>query len=117
MRVVILAAALSLASTGAFASCKADAASKKLAGAALASFMKKCEADANAKCEADFELAQARRRGKKQPHEEVRHRRGRRLTRVGAGRPVRGAARFAPVRSTFPVHSTLKSDGFQSVSG
>jgi hypothetical protein len=53
MRVVILAAALSLASTGAFASCKADAASKKLAGAALASFMKKCEADANNKCEAD----------------------------------------------------------------
>ncbi len=33
-------------------SCKATATDKKLAGAALASFMKKCEADAKASCEA-----------------------------------------------------------------
>jgi hypothetical protein len=34
------------------ASCKATAGDKKLAGAALTSFMKKCEADAKASCEA-----------------------------------------------------------------
>lgn len=34
------------------ASCTATAAEKKLAGAAKTSFMKKCEADAQAKCEA-----------------------------------------------------------------
>ena len=33
-------------------SCKATAGDKKLAGAALNSFMKKCEADAQAKCDA-----------------------------------------------------------------
>ena len=33
--------------------CKADAAAKKLAGAALTSFMTKCEKDATAACEAD----------------------------------------------------------------
>jgi hypothetical protein len=53
MKVVVLAAALSLVSTGAFATCKSEAASKKLAGAALTSFMKKCETDANNKCEMD----------------------------------------------------------------
>jgi hypothetical protein len=44
------------------ASCKSEAASKKLAGAALTSFMKKCETDANAACEkssADQKLAGA----------------------------------------------------------
>jgi hypothetical protein len=35
------------------AACKVEAANKKLAGAAQASFMKKCEADAVATCEAD----------------------------------------------------------------
>ena len=33
--------------------CKANAAEKKLAGAALKSFMKKCESDAKKSCEAD----------------------------------------------------------------
>ena len=37
----------------AYASCKADAGSKKLAGAAMTSFMTKCETDAKSKCEAD----------------------------------------------------------------
>jgi hypothetical protein len=34
------------------ATCKSQAADKKLAGAALASFMKKCETDAQAACDA-----------------------------------------------------------------
>ena len=37
----------------AFATCKSDAADKKLAGAALKSFMTKCERDAKTTCEAD----------------------------------------------------------------
>ena len=54
MKAVLLAAALSLAATGAYAqSCKVEATNKKLAGAAQTSFMKKCETDATAKCEAD----------------------------------------------------------------
>ena len=53
MRVIVLAAALSLIATGAQATCKKDAGDKKLAGAALKSFMTKCESDAKAKCEAD----------------------------------------------------------------
>jgi hypothetical protein len=53
MKTIILAAALSLATTSAFATCKTDSAAKKLAGAAQTSFMKKCESDATAKCEAD----------------------------------------------------------------
>ena len=39
------------APTAASASCKAQAADKKLAGAALNSFMKKCETDATAACD------------------------------------------------------------------
>jgi len=53
MRTVILAAALSLVATSAFATCKSDSADKKLAGAALTSHMKKCETDAKKQCEAD----------------------------------------------------------------
>jgi hypothetical protein len=53
MKSIILAAALSLVATSAFATCKSDSAEKKLAGAALTSHMKKCESDAKAKCEAD----------------------------------------------------------------
>jgi hypothetical protein len=45
---VLLAAAAS-AQTG--ANCKAQAGEKKLAGAALASFMKKCESDAKSACD------------------------------------------------------------------
>jgi len=37
----------------AFATCKSDATDKKLAGAALKSFMTKCEKDAGTSCEAD----------------------------------------------------------------
>lgn len=47
-------AAFSLLATGtASATCKSDAADKKLAGAALNSFMKKCETDAKKKCDTD----------------------------------------------------------------
>ena len=53
MRTVVLAAALSLVATSAYATCKKDASDKRLAGAALTSFMTKCEHDAKAKCEAD----------------------------------------------------------------
>jgi hypothetical protein len=53
MKTILLAAALSLVVTSAHATCKSDAADKKLAGAALKSFMTKCEKDAKSKCEAD----------------------------------------------------------------
>ena len=53
MKTLVLAAALSLVATSAFATCKSDAADKKLAGAALKSFMTKCESDAKKSCEAD----------------------------------------------------------------
>ncbi|MDB5572752.1 MAG: hypothetical protein JWN93_3935 [Hyphomicrobiales bacterium] len=52
IRTGVLAMAFALASGGAFAdSCKIEAGSKKLAGAALTSFMKKCQTDASATCE------------------------------------------------------------------
>ena len=52
MKGLIFTAALLLASGTAHAdSCKVDAASKKLAGAAMTSFMKKCETDAKATCD------------------------------------------------------------------
>jgi hypothetical protein len=53
MKTIVIAAALSLMATSAFATCKGDAAAKKLAGAALNSFMTKCEKDATAACEKD----------------------------------------------------------------
>jgi hypothetical protein len=54
MKRVILVMAISLLASGsAFATCKSEAADKKLAGAALTSFMKKCESDAKTKCEAE----------------------------------------------------------------
>lgn len=62
MRTLILALALTFAATAAQATCNADAASKKLAGAAKTSFLKKCEADAKTSCDkqaADKKLAGA----------------------------------------------------------
>ena len=53
MKTIILAAALSLAADQRIRHLQGDAADKKLAGAALTSFMKKCQTDATAKCEAD----------------------------------------------------------------
>ena len=53
MKTLVLAAALSLVATSAFATCKSDATDKKLAGAALKSFMTKCESDAKKSCDAD----------------------------------------------------------------
>ena len=55
MKLVVLAAALSLVSGSAFAqmTCKQDTAAKNLHGAAATSHMKKCESDAKARCEAD----------------------------------------------------------------
>lgn len=56
MRLIALTASLLLLSTTAYAqqtSCKAQATGKKLAGAAMASFMKKCETDASTTCDAN----------------------------------------------------------------
>jgi hypothetical protein len=53
---------LCLIAAPAFANCKADATGKKLAGAALSSFMTKCENDARTSCDkqaADRKLAGA----------------------------------------------------------
>jgi hypothetical protein len=47
------AAAPAAPSATAGATCKAQAADKKLAGAAMTSFMKKCQADASKSCETD----------------------------------------------------------------
>jgi hypothetical protein len=52
MKGIILTAALLLTTSSAYAdSCKVEAGSKKLAGAAMTSFMKKCETDATAACD------------------------------------------------------------------
>ena len=54
MKALILAALIGLIAGNACAqspSCKANAGEKKLAGAALTSFMKKCEADAQTACD------------------------------------------------------------------
>ena len=53
MKRIMLALAICLISAPAFATCKSDAADKKLAGAALKSFMDKCERDAKAACAKD----------------------------------------------------------------
>jgi hypothetical protein len=54
MKRIALATLLSFVATGAYAaSCKVEATEKKLAGAALNSFMKKCETDATKTCEVD----------------------------------------------------------------
>lgn len=56
MRLVVLAVALTFVGVSAHAqspTCKAQATEKKLAGAAMNSFMKKCETDAKKACEAD----------------------------------------------------------------
>ena len=51
MKKLTLVLALCIMSGPAFATCKSDAADKKLAGAALKSFMTKCERDATTTCE------------------------------------------------------------------
>ena len=56
MKTFIVEIALALTATGASAqvvTCKAQASEKKLAGAALTSFMKKCERDAREACATD----------------------------------------------------------------
>jgi hypothetical protein len=58
MRKILLAALLSTVTAGVFAqeakkTCTVQATDKKLAGAALNSFMKKCKRDARTACEAD----------------------------------------------------------------
>ena len=52
MKALILAAALAMTASGAHAAaCKLEASNKKLAGAALNSFMTKCEKDAQSACD------------------------------------------------------------------
>ena len=56
MKAIVLAGVLSLAFVGsasAQVTCKVDSDTKKLAGDARTSHMKKCEEDAKTKCEAD----------------------------------------------------------------
>jgi hypothetical protein len=55
MKILLVAMSLLLCTStfAAAASCDATAKEKKLAGAALTSFMKKCEKDATAKCDTD----------------------------------------------------------------
>jgi hypothetical protein len=56
MRTLFVAAVLSVWAASAYAqgtTCKMQAAEKRLAGAALNSFMKKCESDATKACDAD----------------------------------------------------------------
>jgi hypothetical protein len=56
MKTIVVIAGLLLAATPALAqspTCKAQAAEKHLAGAAMNSFMKKCQADAQKSCAAD----------------------------------------------------------------
>jgi hypothetical protein len=56
MRLMMFAVVLAFVASGAQAqspTCKAQASEKKLAGAAMNSFMKKCETDAKKACEAD----------------------------------------------------------------
>ena len=65
MKRTVIVVSLCLLSFPAFATCKSDAADKKLAGAALKSFLTKCEKDASAKCATDtagMKLAGAVRR-------------------------------------------------------
>jgi hypothetical protein len=56
MRQILLVVAVTLFAPAAYAqgsTCKASATEKRLAGAALKSFMTKCERDAKATCEVD----------------------------------------------------------------
>ena len=53
MKKIALAVALCVLSGPAFATCKSEAEGKKLAGAALNSFMTKCENDAKTACTAE----------------------------------------------------------------
>jgi hypothetical protein len=54
MKVILSACVIAIWATGALGaegSCKSQAGDKKLAGAALSSFMKKCQTDATSACE------------------------------------------------------------------
>jgi hypothetical protein len=53
MKRLTLVLAFCIMSGPAFATCKSEATDKKLAGAALKSFMTKCERDATTTCETD----------------------------------------------------------------
>lgn len=54
MKAIVLAAVFALAAGGAHAeACKVEASNKKLAGAAMNSFMTKCSKDAEAACAKD----------------------------------------------------------------
>ena len=82
MRLITTLLALGLTTTGALAAettCKAQAKDKKLAGAALTSFMKKCESDASKACGEFGGGEEARGCRQDELHQEVCHRRGRNL--------------------------------------
>jgi hypothetical protein len=76
---LVAAAVLALGVSAAQAqdTCKAQAAEKKLAGAAKNSFLKKCGEDANKAVRRGFRREEARRRCQVEPHEKVRRRQDR----------------------------------------
>ncbi len=76
MKALVLATALLMACGSAYAdSCKVEAGNKKLAGAAMTSFMKKCETDAKAACSQISSREKIGRCREGQLHQEMRHRR------------------------------------------
>ena len=77
--------------------CKSQATDKKLAGAALTSFMKKCETDAGTACDTATARQEARRCRENELYKEVRNRRDRRLAPFA--RSSRQLARRAPSSS------------------
>lgn len=75
MKPLLFSAAILLATGPALAdTCKATADARKLHGAALTSFMKKCERDSKTAC--DSQATEKKRRGAHELHNEVRERRG-----------------------------------------
>ena len=78
MRRIVLATAAAGAGRGGgicanAESCKAQATTKNLHGAAEKSFMTKCARDAKTACDARGDREEARRRRQEQLHQEMRH--------------------------------------------
>ena len=89
MRRTALALTLCLVAAPAFATCKSDADDKKLAGAALKSFMTKCEKDSENGLRQASRRPEARRCSQEQLHQEMHDRCGRHMNAAGA-RPSAG---------------------------
>ena len=104
MKGLIFTATFLLACGTAYAdSCKVDATNKKLAGAAMTSFMKKCETDAQATCDKSAAEKKTGGCGQRQLHQKMRQGRRRRLiptdqdSHIGPGNML-----FGPITSLAP---------------